>query len=69
MNPIKQFEAERKERIENYNKDSQFKENSLKWTQESMEKQYVYNFQWMGRPIIQYPQDILAMQELSLIHI
>lgn len=25
---------------------------------------YSYNFLWMGRPIIQYPQDIVAMQEL-----
>lgn len=25
---------------------------------------YSYNFQWLGRPIIQYPQDIVAMQEL-----
>lgn len=29
-----------------------------------MEKQYVYNFEWMGRPIIQYPQDVIALQEL-----
>jgi len=26
--------------------------------------QYTYNFSWMGRPIIQFPQDILGMQEL-----
>ena len=26
--------------------------------------EYSYNFHWMGRPIIQYPQDIVAMQEL-----
>lgn len=25
---------------------------------------YSYNFSWLGRPIIQYPQDIVAMQEL-----
>jgi cephalosporin hydroxylase len=25
---------------------------------------YSYNFSWLGRPIIQYPQDVLAMQEL-----
>lgn len=29
-----------------------------------MKRQYVYNFDWMGRPIIQYPQDMVAMQEL-----
>jgi cephalosporin hydroxylase len=25
---------------------------------------YSYNFSWMGRPIIQYPQDIVAVEEL-----
>ena len=25
---------------------------------------YSYNFSWLGRPIIQYPQDIVAVQEL-----
>jgi cephalosporin hydroxylase len=29
-----------------------------------MRKKYVYDFDWLGRPIIQYPQDIVAMQEL-----
>ena len=25
---------------------------------------YSYNFTWMGRPIIAFPQDMLAMQEI-----
>lgn len=25
---------------------------------------YSYNFEWLGRPIIQYPQDIVAMEEI-----
>jgi cephalosporin hydroxylase len=31
---------------------------------ESLITQYSYNFVWLGRPIIQYPQDMAAMQEL-----
>jgi cephalosporin hydroxylase len=31
---------------------------------ESIKAKYSYNFAWLGRPIIQYPQDIVAMQEL-----
>jgi cephalosporin hydroxylase len=31
---------------------------------ESVAAKYSYNFFWMGRPIIQYPQDMVAMQEL-----
>ena len=30
----------------------------------STEPKYSYNFNWLGRPIIQYPQDVVAMQEL-----
>ncbi len=30
----------------------------------SITPKYSYNFSWLGRPIIQYPQDIVAMQEL-----
>lgn len=30
----------------------------------STQPKYSYNFSWMGRPIIQYPQDMIAMQEL-----
>jgi len=30
----------------------------------SIKAQYSYNYSWLGRPIIQYPQDMVAMQEL-----
>ena len=30
----------------------------------SIGDRYSYNFSWLGRPIIQYPQDIVAFQEL-----
>lgn len=30
----------------------------------SAEHRYSYNFSWLGRPIIQYPEDIAAMQEI-----
>jgi cephalosporin hydroxylase len=30
----------------------------------SVHAKYSYNFSWLGRPIIQYPQDIVAMQEI-----
>jgi cephalosporin hydroxylase len=31
---------------------------------DSLKAQYSYNFSWLGRPIIQYPQDMAAMQEI-----
>jgi len=34
------------------------------WMNKANARKYSYHFEWMGRPIIQYPQDIVAMQEL-----
>jgi len=31
---------------------------------ESVHAKYSYNFSWLGRPIIQYPQDLVATQEI-----
>ena len=31
---------------------------------DSVQERYSFNFECLGRPIIQYPQDIIAMQEL-----
>ena len=64
MNPIEQFESERAERIVSLADDAVFVTLSRDWLQASMQRKYVYNFEWMGRPIIQYPQDMVAMQEL-----
>ncbi|MFZ6780038.1 cephalosporin hydroxylase family protein [Undibacterium sp. Ji83W] len=64
MNPIKQFEAERDARIEELGKDLEFQAQSRNWLEQSMRRQYVYNFSWLGRPIIQNPIDMMAMQEL-----
>jgi cephalosporin hydroxylase len=30
----------------------------------SCEHRYSYNFSWLGRPVIQYPQDLIALQEI-----
>ena len=62
--PVTQFTQERRERLQSYGADAPFLALSRDWLQASMQRKYVYNFDWMGRPIIQYPQDIVAMQEL-----
>ncbi|MEM9710215.1 MAG: CmcI family methyltransferase [Pseudomonadota bacterium] len=64
MDPITQFKKEREESLGSYDRDGAFQERSRAWLQESMAKRYVYNFDWLGRPIIQYPQDVFAVQEL-----
>ena len=41
-----------------------FKKAARDFLTQSVEARYSYNFKWLGRPIIQYPQDIVAVQEL-----
>jgi cephalosporin hydroxylase len=64
MNPIEQFKQERKNRIESYSENSELKKAAADFNVASNKALYSYNFSWMGRPIIQYPQDMIAMQEI-----
>ena len=45
-------------------KDPQFRSISAEWFAESVKHKYSYQFDWMGVPIIQYPEDLMAFQEL-----
>ncbi len=63
-NPIREFESERTKLIEANSKNDALKNVSKQFNIESNKAKYSYNFSWMGRPIIQYPQDIIAMQEV-----
>jgi cephalosporin hydroxylase len=44
--------------------DDGLKNKTIEWFCETAKYKYSYNFEWQGRPIIQYPQDMMAMQEL-----
>jgi len=59
-----QFKKERTERIGKMGADQKLKETAQAFTVASTTAGYSYNFTWMGRPIIQYPQDMVAMQEI-----
>jgi cephalosporin hydroxylase len=58
------FEKEVIERIASIAKNDAFKQAGQMFMQASILPKYSYNFSWMGRPIIQYPQDMVAMQEV-----
>lgn len=45
-------------------KDRELARLSSEWLNRSAISRYSYNFEWLGRPIIQYPQDIVCIQEL-----
>jgi cephalosporin hydroxylase len=64
MNPIEEFKKERADAQKAMSKDRALKEKSLEWMLHADKYKYIYNFTWMGRPIIKFPQDIIALQEL-----
>ena len=61
---MKSFEEEKKEYIKLLANDKKLREDSVTWLSNVSVHKYSYNFSWLGRPIIQFPQDIIAMQEI-----
>ena len=59
-----EFEERNRQHIARMAADTQLHELSRRWLVQSLEHEYSYHFRWMGLPIIQYPQDIVAIQEI-----
>lgn len=64
MNPIEKFKIEVEGNILGISKDNDMLDLSRIWLRDTLKHRYTYNFSYLGRPIIQYPQDMVAMQEL-----
>ncbi len=62
--PIAMFAGETAQRIASYASDTAWKQASLQWLLRAFQQKYMYNFSSLGRPIIQTPIDMVAMQEL-----
>ena len=62
--PIQAFVEETRQRINQNGVNTALQKAAADFNVESNRAQYSYNFSWMGRPIIQYPQDMIAMQEI-----
>lgn len=58
------FEAEVAQRVANNATNPALNRDAQSLMTSSIKAGYSYNFSWMGRPIIQYPQDMIAMQEI-----
>lgn len=61
---MKTFEEEVQERISANGENANMRKDAAAFIRSSLGAQYSYNFSWLGRPIIQYPQDMIAMQEI-----
>ena len=64
MDPNEVFKSEVARNIERLGSHHEIKQKSIEWIGDITALRYVYNFQWLGRPIIQVPQDMVALQEL-----
>lgn len=64
MNPETEFKQFVAANIDDLKLDSELKAQSIAWLLQTLPRHYSYNFSWMGRPVIQYPQDMLALQEI-----
>jgi cephalosporin hydroxylase len=64
MNEIEKFRADVAANVAAAGADKDVQALSRVWVREIARYRYAYNFTWLGRPIIQFPQDMIAMQEL-----
>ena len=58
------FKKETEERIQKNSTNKDLKNAAQNFMHFSTIPKYSYNFEWLGRPIIQYPQDMIAVQEI-----
>jgi cephalosporin hydroxylase len=62
-NANNEYINERDLRVEQFKYDEEFINLSKKWRENALMRKYMNNFSWMGRPLIQFPGDIIAVQE------
>ncbi|WP_027486741.1 cephalosporin hydroxylase family protein [Allorhizobium undicola] len=64
MNPTEEFESSVRSNIDAIGKNREFLDLANLMMEKCAALQYMYNFSWLGRPIIQIPQDSYAIQEM-----
>jgi cephalosporin hydroxylase len=64
LDPKTEFTRSVQENITGLKGDSCLQRDSIEWLRRTLSHNYSYNYSWLGRPIIQYPQDMVALQEL-----
>ena len=64
MDPIEKFQKDVKGHIAGLGKDLDLQALSRVWIREITRHKWAYNFSWLGRPAIQFPNDAWALQEL-----
>lgn len=58
------YRAEKQQRIADFAGDAEFRALSNAWRSMALQRKYMNNFSWLGRPLIQLPMDAMAIQEV-----
>jgi cephalosporin hydroxylase len=61
---VQKFQQRRKREISAQGENAGLKDLTSQWLENSCKDNYSYHFDWMSRPIIQYPQAMVALQEI-----
>lgn len=59
-----EFHKEVENRIADYPGNTDLLASANSFLLSTIDAKYSYNYEWLGRPIIQYPQDMVALQEI-----
>lgn len=58
------YREEKRQRIASFANDAEFRALAETWRVKALERKYMNNFSWLGRPLIQLPTDAMAIQEI-----
>lgn len=61
ISPLEEFQLEKKNRIQQMQEDKEFLQMTSQYLKMLAIKKYMYDFTWLGVPIIQFPTDIVAI--------
>jgi cephalosporin hydroxylase len=64
MSDFEEFQRRNQEMIVAMGRSERLRHLTREWFLEASRHEYSYHFTWLGVPIIQFPQDMIAMQEL-----
>lgn len=66
MTPLEQYQRDIKERVAGYRDNRELQSSARSFFEQIGigKADYVYNFTWLGVPIVQIPQDLQALQEI-----
>jgi cephalosporin hydroxylase len=64
MSEEQKFRNQCNKEVKQQEQSKTFQSITREWVNESIKTNYSYHFEWLGRPIIQYPQDIIGTQQL-----